>query len=176
MQILIIGGGIGGLCLAHGLKKAGVSVAVFERESASKHDSEGYSIQINSDGNTALQECLPRDLWEAYLATTGRPVAGVRFVSQRMKRLLSVEWPPPSDAAHADWRVSRPKLKRVLLTGLDQEVHFGKKFVRYERAPDGRVQAFFADGTSALGDVLVGADGVSSQVRKQFLPQAGVRD
>lgn len=176
LHVLISGGGIGGLCLAHGLKKAGVSVSVYERESAEQEDTEGYSIQMNSDGNTALRECLPADLWQVYLESRGRPVAGIRFLTQRMRQLLSVDWTPPSDPAQRSWRVSRPRLKQVLRTGLEQEVQFGKKLVRFERTADGHVEAFFEDGTSALGDVLVGADGVTSNVRKQFLPGARVRD
>jgi 2-polyprenyl-6-methoxyphenol hydroxylase-like FAD-dependent oxidoreductase len=178
LRVLVIGGGIGGLCLAHGLKKAGVSCAVYERESATplETETERYSIQINSDGNTALHECLPDDLWEAYLTTAGQPVAGIRFVTHRLRRLLAADWAPARDQASADWRVSRPKLRQVLLAGLEREVRFGKKLLRYERTPDEHVEAFFEDGTSTVGDVLVGADGVSSNVRKQFLPQASVRD
>jgi 2-polyprenyl-6-methoxyphenol hydroxylase-like FAD-dependent oxidoreductase len=59
-----------------------------------------------------------------------------------------------------------------LLAGLDDRVHFDKSFSRYEESPDGRVTAFFEDGTSAAGDVLVGADGGNSRVRRQFLPHA----
>lgn len=32
MRVLIIGAGIGGLCLAHGLKKAGIDVHIFEKQ------------------------------------------------------------------------------------------------------------------------------------------------
>lgn len=32
MKVLIIGGGVGGLCLAHGLLKAGIEVQVFEQQ------------------------------------------------------------------------------------------------------------------------------------------------
>jgi 2-polyprenyl-6-methoxyphenol hydroxylase-like FAD-dependent oxidoreductase len=63
-------------------------------------------------------------------------------------------------------------LRAVLLDGLGPIVHFGKKFAAFEDAPDGGVIARFADGSTAVGDVLVGADGASSPVRGQLLPRA----
>jgi 2-polyprenyl-6-methoxyphenol hydroxylase-like FAD-dependent oxidoreductase len=59
----------------------------------------------------------------------------------------------------------------VLLTGLDDVVHFNRRFTHYE-VLDGRVVAYFANGDAATGDVLVGADGGGSRVRRQYLPQA----
>ena len=57
-----------------------------------------------------------------------------------------------------------------MLTGLD--VRFGKTFTRYSPAPGRRVTAHFADGSSAVGDLLAGADGTWSAVRRQMLPDA----
>jgi 2-polyprenyl-6-methoxyphenol hydroxylase-like FAD-dependent oxidoreductase len=72
--------------------------------------------------------------------------------------------------------VSRATLRQVLFSGVDDIVHYGKVFTRYEQNPDGTVTAFFADGTTATGDVLVAADGTRSAVRRQFLPDAEVID
>jgi 2-polyprenyl-6-methoxyphenol hydroxylase-like FAD-dependent oxidoreductase len=55
---------------------------------------------------------------------------------------------------------------------LEDQVHFGKEFTRYDQQTDGTVTALFADGSSASGQVLVAADGAHSPVRAQYLPQA----
>jgi 2-polyprenyl-6-methoxyphenol hydroxylase-like FAD-dependent oxidoreductase len=51
-------------------------------------------------------------------------------------------------------------------------VEFGHRFDHYALLPGGAVTAHFTDGTSATGDVLVGADGVGSAVRRQYQPGA----
>src|SRR5581483_7145038 len=83
------------------------------------------------------------------------------FLSQRTGNPLNAHYP-----------VSRMALRHLLLAGLEDVVAFEKTFERYEQTPDGKVTAFFADGTEATGDVLVAADGANSKVRQQYLPQA----
>jgi salicylate hydroxylase len=92
-------------------------------------------------------------------------------LTEKMRVLLSFE----NDFVAADpvarHRVaSRITLRQVLLSGLD-DVHMGKTFERYEER-GGHIVAHFADGSSAVGDVLVAADGGGSRVRRQFLPYA----
>jgi salicylate hydroxylase len=174
LHVLVIGGGIGGLCLAQGLKAAGVSVAVYERTHTRTDWLQGYRIHISPTGSKALHECLSPRLWEAFVATAGKPASGFGFVTEQMRELLFIEQDilsggsgGPTEGHHS---ISRITLRQILLTGLDGVVHLGKEFVRYERTPQGKVTAFFADGTAATGDVLVAADGAGSRVRQQYLP------
>jgi flavin-dependent dehydrogenase len=60
LHVLVIGGGIGGLCLAQGLRQAGVSVAVYERDRTRADWLQGYRIHINPAGSKALHEWLSR--------------------------------------------------------------------------------------------------------------------
>jgi 2-polyprenyl-6-methoxyphenol hydroxylase-like FAD-dependent oxidoreductase len=70
-HVVIAGGGLGGLCLAQGLKKAGVSVAVYERDRTRTDRLQGYRIHIDPNGSRALYECLPANLFEAFDSTGG---------------------------------------------------------------------------------------------------------
>ncbi len=175
MHVLIIGGGIGGLCLAQGLKQAGVSVAVYERDASSGARTQGYRIRINPMGSRALASCLPPALYDAFVATCGRTPTAFSFVTEQLKPVLVVrerQTGVAPDPIESHKSAHRQILRRVLLHGLDDVVHFNKTLDRYETAPDGQVTAFFTDGSQATGDVLVGADGVHSRVRAQLLPDA----
>jgi salicylate hydroxylase len=177
LHVVIVGGGIGGLTLAQGLRKSGVGAAVYERDRTITDRVQGYRVHINPTGSLALHECLPASLFDAFVSTCGRPSPGIRFVTERMKVLLAFEHlNTPKHVSGDDVAqhrsVSRITLRQVLLSGLDDIVHLGKTFARYEELPTGRIRAHFEDGTAADGDVLVAADGGGSRVRRQYLPHA----
>jgi 2-polyprenyl-6-methoxyphenol hydroxylase-like FAD-dependent oxidoreductase len=174
-HVVVIGGGIGGLCLAQGLKAAGISVAVYERNSSDAWP-EGYRIHINPVGSKALHECLPPVLWDLFVATAGKPPAGLGFLTEQLEELVIIGEAFMSNqtgsSTDAHYPVNRIALRHLLLAGMQDVIHFDKTFEHYQQAADGKVTAFFADGTSATGDVLVAADGANSRVRKQYLPHA----
>jgi len=75
--------------------------------------------------------------------------------------------------------VSRDALREVLLDGLTGAgdatgggvVRWAKAYTGYERIAGGRLRAYFADGSHTDGDLLIGADGSNSRVRRQYLPE-----
>ncbi|WP_197081006.1 FAD-dependent oxidoreductase [Gordoniibacillus kamchatkensis] len=177
LNVIIIGAGTGGLCLAHGLKKAGISVAVYERDRTRTGGLQGYRVGISPDGSRALRKCLPPELFDVFVATCARAPKYFNMLTEQFSEVLSFEIADnDSDPVNSEKSVSRMTLRQVLLTGLEDIVHFDKKFTRYEQHPDGKVTAYFEDGTSATGDLLVGADGTNSPVRKQYLPHAALEN
>jgi len=72
------------------------------------------------------------------------------------------------------YTVDRRIVRTLLLHGLEGSVQFGKAFTHYsiEQNDDQKevVVAHFEDGTAARGELIVGADGLKSRVRRQFLP------
>jgi 2-polyprenyl-6-methoxyphenol hydroxylase-like FAD-dependent oxidoreductase len=192
VKVIIVGAGLGGLCLAQGLKQAGVDLAVHERDATLTSRRQGYRIHIDGRGAQALHECLPADLYELFVATSGRPSRELTVVTKNLRTLHKAEFSGSGDAGTADpdasantsntsplavnTSVDRSVLRRILHAGLADEVKFGHEFVRYQQLDDGKVRAYFADGTEDTGDVLVAADGVGSRIRAQYLPQAEVND
>ena len=176
LEVIVIGGGIGGLCLAQGLLPSGANVRVYERGRSSDDWVRGYRIHVNQMGARSLHQCLPRPLWEAFTATSGHPGPGFGFHTHHLERLVFVEESvmtgDTASAADAQYATSRSTLHTLLAAGLNDVIQYGKTFERYESRSDGRVTAFFADGTHTTGDVLVGADGAGSRVRRQYLPHA----
>lgn len=174
LHVIIIGAGMGGLCLAQGLKKAGISFTVYERDQTRTERLQGYRIHIEAMGNHALHDCLPPHLFEAYLKTSGSAGKGLLMADEQLNPLLAfpADLSKPANSLKVSCSVSRITLRQLLLAELDGNVHFNKVYSRYETNPDGSVTAFFEDNTSVTGNLLVAADGGNSRVRQQFLPQA----
>jgi len=183
LRVIIIGAGTGGLCLAQGLRKAGgITVDVYERDRTRTDGLFGYRVGISPDGNRALKDCLPPELFQTYVASTAATPFWSVMLTEQLQELFSQSMDdfyggtPPKDLASREFSVSRMTLRQVLLTGIEDSVHFEKTFTRFTQNDDGTVTAFFTDSSSATGDILVGADGSGSRVRRQYLPQAKLVD
>lgn len=170
-HVIVAGAGLGGLCLAHRLRTAGIGVSVHERDTALDARPQGYRLHLDPRGVAALHRALPAPLAALLDATAGVPRPMSVVFDHRMNRLAAFT---ADDAPHR--AVDRLTLREILYDGLADVVTFGREMVGYETRADGRVVACFADGTREAGDVLVGADGVHSAVRRQLLPHARVYD
>ncbi|MEU8399886.1 NAD(P)/FAD-dependent oxidoreductase [Nonomuraea sp. NPDC048892] len=178
MKVIVIGAGLGGLTLAQGLRRSGIEVVVYERDGA-RGRAQGVSLHVDDRGARALRACLP----PAHAAMVEATMGGSRERTLTLSEVdgaLTVVGAQPSTGVAGRPRpgrqVHRPLLRAVLLTGLEDVVRFGTEFTRFEQRADGMVQVWFADGGTDTADVLVGADGIGSAVRRQYLPHARVVD
>lgn len=176
LHVMIIGAGTGGMALAHALKNAGVGVAVYERDRTRLDFLQGHRVGINPEGSRALKACLSPELFDTFVATCAAPMRRGSLYTEKLKELVSLEFPTDRDSTNSEKSVSRVTLKQLLRTDVDDILHFGKYFTHYERLDGGRIAAHFEDGTTATGDVLVAADGTRSRVRRQYLPHAALED
>jgi 2-polyprenyl-6-methoxyphenol hydroxylase-like FAD-dependent oxidoreductase len=155
-RALVIGGSLGGLIAAHLLRSTGWDVAVFER-----NDEELASRGVGLGTHPPLIAILKRagvDFDETMGITPPKAVCLDRHGKIVMER--------PTARTLSGWS----RLYRALLDALPvQTYRLGMKLTRVAQDADG-VTAIFADGTSERGDLLVGADGIRSTVRAQFLP------
>ncbi|MBB5913571.1 2-polyprenyl-6-methoxyphenol hydroxylase-like FAD-dependent oxidoreductase [Nocardia transvalensis] len=178
MKVIVVGAGLGGLTLAHGLRRAGIDVAVYERDGLLGRP-QGVSLHVDDRGAAALRGCLPPEHVAMVEATMGGPREQTLNLSE-VDGVLTVVGARSLDGepggARPGRQVHRPLLRAILLTGLEGVVRFGAEFTRFEQRADGSVRVWCADGSTDTADVLVGADGIGSAVRRQYLPHVRVVD
>lgn len=169
MRSLVIGGGIGGLAAGHALSRAGIDVTVFERAAALEHVQVGGAIHVWHNGMRGLERL---GLADAVAALGGRDSAVERAEIRSSGGRLLTAWSVSEverDVGAPTVGVTRPALLGVLAGGLDEGVlATGRECIGYEQDDDG-VVARFADGGEERGDVLIGADGLRSTVRRAML-------
>lgn len=167
VSVIIIGAGLGGLSLARGLGRAGIPCQVYERDDSPETRKQGYRLHISGVGDAALRDVLPPELHELFRATAGRAQPHTNVYDDQLRLVTRLA----DEGTHLN--INRFTLRQILLHG--REVRYGKRITHHETDEDG-VTAHFADGTSARGSLLVGADGINSMVRQQHLPHAEVVD
>jgi 2-polyprenyl-6-methoxyphenol hydroxylase-like FAD-dependent oxidoreductase len=178
LRVAVAGAGLGGLCLAQGLARADVSVKVYERDSALDVRRQGYRLHMDARAGLSLEKCLPPRLFRLFLATTGRPGTKVTVLSPKLRILHETHGGPgrdPNNPATLSTSADRGTLREILAAGLEDRIHYGRELAGYDQ--DANVVTLrFTDGSCAPADVLVGADGEGSAVRRTLLPEARIVD
>ncbi|KAJ1568887.1 hypothetical protein HK405_012585 [Cladochytrium tenue] len=185
MKVLIVGGGVAGPVLALFLKRDGHDVQLFDRvvpteiEAAKDTATDDVWHPPDIGGGVNLQENVLRVLKRLGLLdevkTAGIPVSGIDI--RRLNGDLIADFGTFNREDYINTNVLRSSLARIVHTALTKEgvtMQTGKLLVDVRQPDDGSlgVTAIFDDGTSATGDILVGADGVHSTVRRLILPDA----
>jgi len=98
------------------------------------------------DGSRALAACLPPELFDTFVATCARGPRHFNWLTEQLDPVLNMPLPAQDDPIDSEKSVSRMTLRQVLMTGVEDIVHFDKVFSRYEQRPDGKVTAHFEDG------------------------------
>jgi len=181
--VLVAGGGLAGLVTAAACHAKGMKVAIFEQ--ASSYAPYGGPIQIQSNALRAIQRINPtcfEELVKAGTVTADR-VSGLKIGYRKGNKLAGLydrgDWlvrfdtvgPALEAGLPATVVVDRPVIQQILVKHGFPEgtVRIASRIEKFEDLGDGRgVCATLADGTKAYADVLVGADGVWSQVRKEL--------
>jgi FAD-dependent urate hydroxylase len=168
-RALIIGGGVAGPVAAMALRQAGIDPVVYEAYAGGADDA-GAFLTFASNGLDALRTIDAHHL----VLSESFPTPRMTIQSGTGKHLGDV----PNGGTLPDGTVSQTLKRADLYRALRDEavrrgarVEYGKRLVDAQTTPDG-VMARFEDGTEAVGDLLIGADGIHSRTRRIIDPSA----
>lgn len=158
-KALIMGGGIGGLATAIALKQIGMTVEVYERVTLLREVGAGLSLWAN-----AVKAVSYLGLGQAIRALSLPETAGGIHTPSGDLLMSTTNTQLAAKFGEVSVMVHRAELHDLLRNALGHELHLGMECVAViEQAQGVRVQ--FRNGAEAVGDLVIGADGLHSQVR-----------
>jgi hypothetical protein len=105
--------------LAHGLTRAGVDVAVYERYGDRTDGLYGYRVGIDPAGNRALRECLSPELFRTFVATCAYTPRHFDVLTEKMRVTATFPLRDDSDDVDSERSVSRATLRQILFIGME---------------------------------------------------------
>ena len=158
LRILVAGAGVSGIAVARGLLRDGHDVMVFDQRP--NVTAGGGAVTIWSNGAAVLRQ-LGVDMDGA-----GQVLSGVRVMTSTGRPVTTMDLDAIANRLDAPIRmVPRRILLERLLTGFPADrIRCDSRAVAAISNPD-EARLDFADGSSAQGDLLIGADGLHSVVR-----------
>ncbi|MBX5332785.1 FAD-dependent monooxygenase [Rhodococcus fascians] len=159
-SISIIGAGLGGLVLARVLHVHGIAATVYEADATADVRTQGGQLDIHEeDGQVALAAAGLTEQFRAIIHEGGE---ATRVLRPNGEALLD----EADDGTGGRPEVLRGDLRRILLDSLPAgTVQWGHKLTSVRPLGNGQHALEFANGTTAVSDLLVGADGAWSRVR-----------
>ncbi|MEV0319092.1 NAD(P)/FAD-dependent oxidoreductase [Streptomyces sp. NPDC050658] len=160
---LVIGGGIAGPVAAMALRKAGIEATVYEAGAAGSAKSAGPSpaLTIAPNGQQALSAIDASDV----IDDIGTPLASTTLRSWTDRQLAELTPPADLPPTRFVWRTELHEAMAQEAASRSIEIRSGKRLLDATDTGTG-VTARFADGSQARADILIGADGLRSTVRR----------
>jgi 2-polyprenyl-6-methoxyphenol hydroxylase-like FAD-dependent oxidoreductase len=177
MTVLIAGGGIGGLALALMLKRRGVQAVVYEQAAQIRELGVGINILPHAVKELAALDLLPA------LDAVGVRTRDLAYLNRLGQKVWSEKRGTDAGFQYPQFSIHRGRLQKAIHEAVVKElgpdsVRTGLRLAGFMQ-DEGGVTAHFLDSRygettqTVRADVLVGADGIHSVVRKKFYPRQG---
>ncbi|KAI9289973.1 hypothetical protein BC943DRAFT_333252 [Umbelopsis sp. AD052] len=170
-KIAVVGGGIGGLTLASVLQQAyKIKCTVFEVDDSENSRNQGGSLDLHvNSGQLALKKAGLSDLFQKHARYQGQDL----IITDKTGKAHYEEVSNDGPTGGADDRpeIDRTILRHMLIESLEEgTIQWGKKVVKIEEDSNGNRNhqhtLTFQDGQTGTFDLVVGADGAWSKLRK----------
>lgn len=163
--IAVIGAGLGGLTLARVLHVNGIEAAVYELDASPTTRDQGGMLDLHEEsGQAALRAA---GLFEEFRAKVHPGGEAMRILDKHG----CVRYADSDDGGGGRPEINRNDLRRILLDSLPEGViRWGAKATAARVLGDDRHEVSFADGSTVTTELLVGADGAWSKVRRLVSP------
>lgn len=171
MKITIIGAGIGGLTTAIALEQKGFEVEIFESFPQMKRMGAGIVL-----ANNAMKVYQRLGLKDSIYKKSNH-ISELNVVDENLDILSQIKLESFEKKLGVHYAaIHRGDLQELLLQNLKTTVlHLGKRLKNIIEN-EHLIQLFFEDRSSHKTDILIGADGIHSEVRKHFFPKTEIRN
>jgi 2-polyprenyl-6-methoxyphenol hydroxylase-like FAD-dependent oxidoreductase len=165
VRVVVVGGGIAGCAAALALTEVGLEVVVLEARPADR-PAEGAFLTVAGNGMHALRLLGVQD----EVAAAGFPLDTLEVLDEDGARLGRMPLTPPPAGTLGHHHFLRADLHAALRTAVRRRGIALRSGIAAVDAEGGRVR--LADGSTVAGELVVGADGVSSRMRTAVDPAA----